>query len=101
MKQFPIITEIEPEVLKGAMDAHALRLSIGFGYWLKHLDNGTTHFDPVTKEETSSIGFSPFDCFTDGTMPIEQLYSEFIKYISCKNVNPDAYANLIKKPENQ
>lgn len=36
---------------------------VEFGSWLFHLDNGTSHYDPFTKEESSdSIGFSPYDC---------------------------------------
>lgn len=48
-----------------------------FGKWLKHLDNGTTHYNPFTKEETASIGFSPADCFADDTITVEELYLKF------------------------
>lgn len=51
--------------------------AIEFAKWLKHLDNGTTHFNPHTNEMSESIGFSPYDCFVDDIMSIEQLYTEF------------------------
>jgi len=47
--------------------------------WLKHLDNGTTHYDPETKKETPSIGFSPYDCFMDDLMTAEELLTAFDK----------------------
>lgn len=34
MKQFPILTEIDPEVLHGAMDSHAKNISLGFADWI-------------------------------------------------------------------
>lgn len=52
---------------------------IEFAKWLQHLDNGTTHYNPHTKEETASIGFSPYDCFVDGVMPIEVLYEKYLE----------------------
>ena len=35
MKQFPIITEIAPDVLHGAMDQHAENIAVAFGEYLK------------------------------------------------------------------
>lgn len=53
--------------------------SVEFAKWLKHLDNGTTHYNPSTKKESESIGFSPWDCFSDGLKTEEELYNEFKK----------------------
>ena len=53
--------------------------TIKFTKWLKHLDNGTTHYNPYTKEETESIGFSPYDCFMDDVYTVEELYNKFKK----------------------
>ncbi len=50
---------------------------IEFAKWLKHLDNGTEHYNPYTKEITPSIGFSPYDCYLDNLMTIEELYKEW------------------------
>lgn len=51
--------------------------AIEFTKWLHHLDNGTTHYNPFTKEETESIGFSPNDCLIDGIYTIEELYDKW------------------------
>lgn len=50
---------------------------IEFYRWLQHLDNGTTHYNPYTKEETESIGFSPYDCLVDGIYTIDELYEKY------------------------
>ena len=54
---------------------------IKFGKWLKHLDNGTEHYDPETKQFTESIGFSPWDCFTDDIMTVEEIVNAYLKQI--------------------
>lgn len=51
---------------------------VDFVKWLKHLDNGTTHYNPHTMEETESIGFSPYDCFIDNTKSPEELLAIFL-----------------------
>jgi len=51
--------------------------AVEFADWLRHLDNGTTHYNPITKQETESIGFSPFDCFTDKLKTTEELWNVF------------------------
>lgn len=56
----------------------AQRMAIEFANWLKHLDNGTTHHNPHTGERTESIGFNPFDCFTDDLKPVDELFTLFI-----------------------
>jgi hypothetical protein len=71
---------MDKELISGAMDEHAKNVGIAFGKWLKHLDNGTTHYDPETEQITDSIGFSPFDCFTDGIKTVPELFDSFIKY---------------------
>jgi len=48
-----------------------------FYNWLLHTDNGTEHYNPHTKEKTQSIGFSPFDCFIDRILTVEQLYDRW------------------------
>ena len=47
---------------------------IEFAKWLQHLDNGTEHYNPFTKEKSPSIGFSPSDCLNDDVYTIEELY---------------------------
>lgn len=47
--------------------------------WLKNLDNGTVHINHHTKEESESIGFSPWDCFADDLKTEEELLIEFEK----------------------
>jgi hypothetical protein len=56
--------------------------AIEFAKWLKHYDNSVTHFDPFTKTESQSIGFSPYDCFIDELYTVEELYEKF------KQLNP-------------
>jgi hypothetical protein len=51
--------------------------AIEFAKWLQYLDNGTTHYNPFTKEETESIGFSPYDCLIDEVYTIEELYDKW------------------------
>lgn len=53
--------------------------AIEFAKWLKHSDNGDIHYDPYTKGTSSSIGFSPYDCFVDDIYTVEKLYVEFKK----------------------
>jgi hypothetical protein len=65
---------INSKTLFPAMDEYAKQEAMEFSKWLQHLDNGTTHYNPFTKEETESIGFSPHDCLTDEIYTIEQLY---------------------------
>jgi len=62
-----------------AMDEYAKQEAIGFAKWLKHLDNGDTHYNPETKEKTASIGFSPFDCFIDDIETPENLYALYLQ----------------------
>jgi hypothetical protein len=56
-----------------------MKEAIEFAKWLKHSDNGDIHYNPETKEKTSSIGFSPYDCFIDDVYTVEKLYEEFKK----------------------
>jgi hypothetical protein len=69
MKQFPIITEIEPEVLHGAMDAHAQNIGLGFGNFLH--DYTPFIFDafdgPLKVYQKNGENYT-----------IEQLYSKYI-----------------------
>ena len=51
--------------------------AIKFAMWLMHEDNGTTHYNPYTKEETPSIGFSPWDSWIDQIKTPEELYKLF------------------------
>ncbi|MGN7818834.1 hypothetical protein ACTJJB_01820 [Chitinophaga sp. 22536] len=51
--------------------------AIAFGKWLEHTDNGTIHFNPHTKKESPSIGFSPYDCFTECLMDVKSLYNKY------------------------
>ncbi len=51
---------------------------VEFAKWLKHIDNGTIHYNPENKEESESIGFSPFDCFIDDLKTEEELVNHFI-----------------------
>lgn len=51
--------------------------AIAFAKWLKHLDNGDVHYNPLTKAESPSIGFSPFDCFVDDVYTVEELYKRW------------------------
>jgi hypothetical protein len=53
-------------------------LMIEFALWTHHLDNGTTHYNPFTEEETPSIGFSPWDSLHDEFMTPERLLEEFL-----------------------
>lgn len=66
---------------KGFNAAIALDLPVRFAKWLKTLDNGTEGFDPHTKQVIPSIGFSPYDCFTDNLMTEEQLYQYWLENI--------------------
>jgi len=52
--------------------------TIEFAKWLKNTDNGTEHHNYTTNELSASISFSPYDCFIDNIMTIEELY-EFYK----------------------
>ena len=51
--------------------------AIEFSKWLKHNDNGDTHYNPHTKETSSSIGFSPYDCFIDDIKTEKELFDLF------------------------
>lgn len=73
---------LDIKLVQECMDAQAKRMGIAFGMWLKHLDNGTTHYDPYTEQITDSIGFSPSDCFFDNIMSVEELYNKFIESIT-------------------
>jgi len=59
----------------------SLDLPVKFSKWLKTLDNGTEGFDHHTKKVIPSIGFSPYDCFTDDLMTEEELYQYWINNI--------------------
>lgn len=74
------LVEMDREDIKYAMNEYALELCIEFGKWLKHLDNGHEHYDPETKILSSSIGFSPSECFMDDLKSVEELFLEFTKY---------------------
>lgn len=72
------------EAIKEFMD-----MPIKFGEFLKCMDNGTTFHNPITGETLSmSIGFSPNECFEDGSKSIDELFQEFLKFkIACKSTN--------------
>ena len=76
---FDKFMNMKDEIIK-ARDSFARSQAIEFGKFLKHLDNGTIHYNPETKEETDSIGFSPYDVFIDENMSIEELFSHFIEW---------------------
>lgn len=57
---------------------------VDFLKWLKHLDNGTYHYNPHTKEKSLSIGFSPYDCFIDDVMPENELFDYYIQSLQPK-----------------
>jgi hypothetical protein len=82
MKQFPIITEITPEVLHGAMDQHARNISKAFVEWKEEklmtgVRNGKIIYWYST-DECSDI---------KGALTTDELYELFYKEIinkSCK-----------------
>ena len=53
--------------------------AVEFAKWLQHLDNGTEHYNPYTKETTESIGFAPQECLDNGIKTVEELYELFKK----------------------
>ncbi len=67
--------------LQGFDKAIALELPVKFVKWLQHSDNGDTHWNPHTREESASIGFSPLDCYMDETKTVEELYDYWINNI--------------------
>lgn len=67
----------KPQLNIGAVSGSLRSNSVEFAKWLQHLDNGTKHYNPFTKEETESIGFSPYDCLTDEIYTIEELYDKW------------------------
>lgn len=73
---------LDIKLVQECMDNQSKMVAIAFGKWLKHLDNGTTHYNPYTQETTDSIGFSPSDCFFDNLMTVEELYNKFIESIT-------------------
>ncbi len=73
-----IVNEVLSDVIEG-IAKEVKDIAIEFAKWLLHLDNGTTHYNPETKETTASIGFSPYDCFVDKLKTPENLFDQFIK----------------------
>lgn len=67
--------------LKGARTVLLLNMCVEFAKWLKHLDNGTSHYDPHTGKETQSIGFSPYECYIDNLKTEEELFQFWIENI--------------------
>lgn len=53
--------------------------TIDFANWLRLLDNGAERYNPITKETSHGLGFSPFDAFTDDIMTTEELYNKWLK----------------------
>lgn len=53
--------------------------AIEFAKWLLHTDDGLYHYDYTGKRISSSIGFSPYDCYVDNLKTIEELYEYFEK----------------------
>jgi hypothetical protein len=49
-----------------------------FGKWLNNIDNGITHYNPLTGEESESIGFSPSECYREGNLTVQELYSRWV-----------------------
>ncbi len=89
MKEFPIITEITPEVLHGAMDQHAEYLGIAFGDWL------SLNYQPHAEH-----GYW-IDHHNNNHMPqsTKYIYKLFINELLCKSVSQDVSANSTQKPE--
>ena len=75
-EKMPLENENEPSCL-GAVSGMLRSNAIEFAKWLQHLDNGTTHYNPFTKKQTESIGFSPYDCLIDEFYTIEELYDKW------------------------
>lgn len=50
---------------------------VKFAKWLKNIDNGHHHYNDETDTKSESIGFSPWDCFIDNIMTVEELYEKF------------------------
>jgi len=53
-------------------------VAVKFSEFCQCLDNGTTFYNPFTKEEKESIGFSPFDCLSDNLKTTKELFQIFI-----------------------
>jgi hypothetical protein len=77
MKHFPIITEIEPEVLHGAMDSHAKNIAIAFGEYLKKFKWNGSYW-----ENSGGLEWST-----------DLMYKKFLNEITCKNVSQDVSAS--------
>lgn len=64
---------------KVAIETMLKENAVEFAMWLQHQDNGTTHYNPHTKEITESIGFSPSDCLNDNVYSIDELYDKWMR----------------------
>lgn len=64
---------------KVAIETMLKENAVEFAMWLQHQDNGTTHYNPHTKETTESIGFSPSDCLNDNVYSIDELYDKWMR----------------------
>jgi hypothetical protein len=73
------------DIIKGAMDVHAENVSIAFGEYLRNFKWNGNYWENWGGLEWST----------------EYLYKKFKQEITCKKDNPDAFVNLIQKPENQ
>jgi hypothetical protein len=62
--------------------------SVAFAKWLKHIDNGTEHYNPHTKEKSESIGFSPYECFDEGLKTEEDLFDYWYNKVKTTNIPP-------------
>ena len=83
MKQFPIITEITPEVLHGAMDQLAMNIGIAFGAYL----NDNKYYPHATIKGLWCQSYHEI------TFNTPELYDQFINELLCKSVNKDASAS--------
>lgn len=63
---------------KVAIETMLKENAVDFAMWLQHQDNGTTHYNPHTKEKTESIGFSPSDCLNENIFSINELYDKWM-----------------------
>lgn len=61
--------------------------AVMFAEWLKHIDNGTTHYNPNTGMLSPSIGFSPNDCFNDNIKPVDELFDYWINNVYENTIN--------------
>lgn len=57
---------IESKIDYWLKEVSLTELMVGFAEWCNLLDNGTIRYNSDTKEESESLGFSPFDSLIGG-----------------------------------